>query len=69
MARHRCGLRYMAKWSEDHVAAIGSLHSTPWFSKWNLVNWRPGGALRWKVETAGWEGPGVVCGKPAPQWL
>jgi hypothetical protein len=23
-------------------------------------------ALRWKVETAGWEGWRVVCGEPAP---
>jgi hypothetical protein len=26
---------------------------------------RSGGALRWKVETACWEGQGVVCGKSA----
>jgi hypothetical protein len=30
------------------------------------LNWRPGGAFRWKVETTGWEGRGVVCGKPTP---
>jgi hypothetical protein len=30
------------------------------------LTWRPGGALRWKVETVGWEGRGVICGKPAP---
>jgi hypothetical protein len=34
-----------------------------------LLNWRPGGALRWKVGTAGWEGREVVCGKPAPPRL
>jgi hypothetical protein len=33
------------------------------------LNWRPDGALRWKVETAGWEGRGVVCGKPTPPGL
>jgi hypothetical protein len=30
------------------------------------INWRPGGALRWKGETVGWEHGGVVCGKLAP---
>jgi hypothetical protein len=24
-----------------------------------LLNWRPGDALRWEVETVGWEGRGV----------
>jgi hypothetical protein len=43
----------MVEWSEDHVAAIG-----PYTQHFGLVdrtwlNWRPGGALRWKVETAG----------------
>jgi hypothetical protein len=33
------------------------------------LNWRPGGALRLKVETTGWEGQGVLCGKPAPSRL
>jgi hypothetical protein len=28
------------------------------------LNWRPGGTLRSKWETVGWEGRGVVCGKP-----
>jgi hypothetical protein len=55
----------MTKWLEDHVAAIGSLNSKLWFSS-SWLNWRMGGALRWKVEIAGWEGRGVVCGKPAP---
>jgi hypothetical protein len=59
----------MVEWSEDHMAAIGSLHSTHWFSRWNLVNWRPDGALRWKGETAGWEGRRAGCGKPAPPRL
>jgi hypothetical protein len=25
LARHRCRPRYMAEWSEDHMAAIGHL--------------------------------------------
>jgi hypothetical protein len=33
------------------------------------LNWRSGGALRWKVETVGWEGREVVCEKPAPPRL
>jgi hypothetical protein len=33
------------------------------------LNWRPGGALMLKVETTGWEGQGVLCGKPAPPRL
>jgi hypothetical protein len=59
----------MAGWSEDHVAAIGSqtLHFGLVDSFW--LNWRPGGALRWKVETASWEGQGVVCGKLTPPKL
>jgi hypothetical protein len=32
----------------------------------NWLNWRPGGALRWKVETDSWEGQRVVCDKMAP---
>jgi hypothetical protein len=31
-----------------------------------LDNLRLGGALKWKVETVGSEGQGVVCGKLAP---
>jgi hypothetical protein len=34
-----------------------------------MDNLRPGGALRWKVETIGWEGQRVVCGKPVPSML
>jgi hypothetical protein len=52
----------MSKWSKDHVAAIGLIDAT-----W--LNWRSGGVLRWKVETASWEGRGVVCGKLAPSRL
>jgi hypothetical protein len=33
------------------------------------LNWRLGGALRWKGKTAGWESRGVVCEKPAPSRL
>jgi hypothetical protein len=31
-----------------------------------MIKLRPGGALRWKVETASWEGHGVWCGKSVP---
>jgi hypothetical protein len=59
----------MAEWSEDHVAAIGLLNLN--FGTFDRIglNWRPDGALRWKVETVGWEGRGVVRGKPAPPRL
>jgi hypothetical protein len=43
----------MAEWSKDHVAAIGSLKLEPWNIGGILLNWRPGGVLRWKVETIG----------------
>jgi hypothetical protein len=59
----------MAKWSKDHVAAIGSLISNFGLFCRSWLNWRLGGALRWKVETVGWEGRGVVCVKSAPQRL
>jgi hypothetical protein len=48
------------------VAAIGFLNLNLGFFGILWLNWRPGGALRWKVETVSWEGQGVVCGKPAP---
>jgi hypothetical protein len=53
----------MVEWSEDDMAAIGSYtqHFDLVDRTWS--NWRPGGALRLKVETAGWEGQGVVCSK------
>jgi hypothetical protein len=35
----------------------------------NWLNWRPGGSLRWIVETACLKGWGVVCEKPAPPRL
>jgi hypothetical protein len=44
----------MAGWSKDHVAAIGFLNSTLWFSGWNLV----------KLETG--QGPYVESGD---SWL
>jgi hypothetical protein len=56
----------MAKWSEDHMAAIGSYTQHFGLVDKTWLNWRPDGALRWKVETTSWEGRGVVCGKPAP---
>jgi hypothetical protein len=51
----------MPEWLEDRVVAIGSLNLN--------LKWRPGGALRWKAETDGWDGQGVVCGKSAPPRL
>jgi hypothetical protein len=38
------------------VAYIGSLNSNFGLVGRTWLNWRPGGALRWKVETVGWEG-------------
>jgi hypothetical protein len=70
MARCRCRPQYMAKWLDDHVAAVGyfnTQHIVLVVGTW--LNWRPSGDLRWKVETAGWEGQGVVCDKPAPPRL
>jgi hypothetical protein len=32
MDRHSCRLRYMAEWSEDHVAAIGPFKTQLHFS-------------------------------------
>jgi hypothetical protein len=57
----------MAKWLKDHVAAIGSLNFGLVGRTW--LNWRPSGALRWKVKIIGWEGHEVVCGKSAPPRL
>jgi hypothetical protein len=59
----------MVEWSEDHVAAIGSLNLKFGTFGRLWLNWRPGEALRWKVETIGQEGWGVVCGKLAPPRL
>jgi hypothetical protein len=59
----------MIEWSEDYVAAIGSLNSNFGLVGRTWLNWRPGEALRWKVETTSWEGRGVVCGKSAPSRL
>jgi hypothetical protein len=33
------------------------------------LNWRPGGALRWKVKTVGWKNQGVVCEMSTPSRL
>jgi hypothetical protein len=50
------------------MVVIGSLNlNLGIFGLW--LNWRPGVALRWKVETAGWEGRLVLCGKLAPPRL
>jgi hypothetical protein len=46
----------MAEWLEDHVTAIGSLNSNFSLFGSSWLNWRPGGAPRWKVEATGWEG-------------
>jgi hypothetical protein len=59
----------MAEWSEDHAVAIGPLNLNLVICDRFCVIWRPGGALRWKVEIIDWEGRGVVCGKPAPPRL
>jgi hypothetical protein len=40
-----------------------------WLDGKTWLNWRSGGALRWKGETISWEGRGVICGKPAPSRL
>jgi hypothetical protein len=52
--------------SEGHVAAIGALNLKLCLDGRTWLNWRSGGAHRWKVKTAGWEGWVVVRGKPAP---
>jgi hypothetical protein len=40
----------MVEWSKDHVAAIGFLNFNFGLIGEILLNWRLGGALRWKVE-------------------
>jgi hypothetical protein len=59
----------MAEWLEDHVVTICSLNSNFGLVGRTWLNWRPGEALRWKGETAGWEGRGVIFGKLAPPRL
>jgi hypothetical protein len=59
----------MAEWSEDHGATIGSLNSYFDLVGRTWLNWRSGGALWWNVKTDGWEGRGVICGKPTPSRL
>jgi hypothetical protein len=46
----------MAEWSEDHVVVIGPLNLNFAIFDRIRLNWRPGEALRWKVEIVGWEG-------------
>jgi hypothetical protein len=43
----------MAEWMKDHMAVIGSLNLNFGLVDRTWLNWRLGGALRWKVETAG----------------
>jgi hypothetical protein len=38
----------VAKWSKDHVAAIGSLKLELWLMAETWLKWRPGGATRGK---------------------
>jgi hypothetical protein len=59
----------MIEWSKDHVAAISSLNLTLAYLLEDLLNWRPGEALRLKVETIDREGQRVVYGKPVPPRL
>jgi hypothetical protein len=59
----------MAEWSKDHMTAIGSSNLNFGLVGKTWLNWRPGGTLRWKVETIGWEGRGVVCRKMTPPRL
>jgi hypothetical protein len=40
----------MFEWSEDHVMDIGSLNLNFSLVGKTWLNWRPGGALRWKEE-------------------
>jgi hypothetical protein len=49
----------MAEWSEDHMAAIGFLNLNFGLVGRTWLNWRLGGALRWKVKIVGWEGQRV----------
>jgi hypothetical protein len=58
-----------AEWSKGHMSAIGPYTVILLEVYVRIVNWRPGGALRWKVETVGWEGRGVRCSKPVPPRL
>jgi hypothetical protein len=60
----------MVEWLKDHMAVVGYFN-TQYFGVLNGtgLNWRLGGALRWKVETACWNGRGVICDKPAPPRL
>jgi hypothetical protein len=57
----------MVEWSEDHGAAIDHLKLT--LVSWIMVKLETRRALRWKWETIGWKGQGVVCGKPTPSIL
>jgi hypothetical protein len=43
----------MVEWSEDHVVAIGSINSNFGLVSRTWLNRRPGGVIRWKVESIG----------------
>jgi hypothetical protein len=57
------------EWSKDHMLVIGPYTLILLEVYVGMVNWRPGGAHRWKVETIGWEGRGVRCSMPTPPRL
>jgi hypothetical protein len=50
----------MTEWSEDHMVAIGSLNLNFGLDGRTWLNWRPGGALWWKVEDHRLGRPGSV---------
>jgi hypothetical protein len=45
-----------AEWLKDHVSAIGPYTLILLEAYVDLVNLRPGGAIRGKQRTVGWEG-------------
>jgi hypothetical protein len=53
----------------NHGATIGSLNLNFGSIDGLWLNWRSGGAIKWKVETTNWEGREVVCDKSAPSRL
>jgi hypothetical protein len=56
----------MVEWSKDHVTTIVTLNLNSGLVGRIWLNWRPGRALRWKVEIISWEDRGVICRKLAP---
>jgi hypothetical protein len=59
----------MAGWSEDLVMTIGLFNSNSNLVDRTWIIWRPSGALRWKVETTGRDGRGMIHEKPTPPRL